>query len=174
MENFVATPYVPFAIQHFKCAGTVESFFFSLFYFLFVNAYLLVFTSAAGIMVTASHNPKADDGYKVYWENGAQIIPPHDSGIAHSINQNLQPWQTFDFDNVRSHALFRNVTEEVSAEYTTAISRMSTRFNQNSDCSLRIAYTGNCCCLVIHELFTELRAVHSHAWCWSSLDCSCL
>ena len=41
------TPFVPFAVSHFKCQ--------------------------AGIMITASHNPKEDNGYKVYWDNGAQV-----------------------------------------------------------------------------------------------------
>lgn len=54
-----------------------------------------VFVFAAGIMVTASHNPKRDDGYKLYWGNGVQIIPPHDSGTFASILKNLAPWRDY-------------------------------------------------------------------------------
>jgi phosphomannomutase len=42
--------------------------------------------AAAGVMVTASHNPPEYNGFKVYWGNGAQIVPPHDDGIAAAID----------------------------------------------------------------------------------------
>ena len=53
-----------------------------------LNPFLIVREKAlCGIQITASHNPKEDNGYKLYWSNGAQIIPPIDTGIAASIEQ---------------------------------------------------------------------------------------
>ncbi|MEZ8213219.1 phospho-sugar mutase [Vibrio sp. 1F148] len=59
-SNVAATPIVAFGIEHFN--------------------------AAAAVVVTASHNPPEYNGFKVYWENGAQIIPPHDAGIAAEID----------------------------------------------------------------------------------------
>ncbi|KAG8197321.1 hypothetical protein JTE90_013448 [Oedothorax gibbosus] len=65
-STITPTPYVPFSVQNLNCL--------------------------VGIMITASHNPKDDNGYKVYWSNGAQILPPHDKNIQETILNNLKPW----------------------------------------------------------------------------------
>ncbi|CAC5362470.1 PGM2 [Mytilus coruscus] len=55
-------------------------------------AYAVIYCKAdCGIMVTASHNPKEDNGYKVYGSNGSQIISPVDKYVAKSIEENLAP-----------------------------------------------------------------------------------
>lgn len=41
----------------------------------------------SGVVVTASHNPKEYNGYKAYWEDGAQVIPPHDNGIIKEVGK---------------------------------------------------------------------------------------
>ncbi|XP_044731684.1 phosphoglucomutase-2 [Chrysoperla carnea] len=67
-STVVPTPFVPFATTKWKCA--------------------------AGIMVTASHNPKEDNGYKLYGWNGSQIISPADKEVTKCILKNLTPLET--------------------------------------------------------------------------------
>ena len=51
----------------------------------------------------------ATEGYKVYWENGAQIIPPHDAKMAALIEENLEPWESLaDVEGVLKHPLCKD------------------------------------------------------------------
>ena len=43
--------------------------------------------ASAGIVITASHNPPAYNGYKVYWQDGGQVVPPHDRGIMEEVKK---------------------------------------------------------------------------------------
>jgi phosphoglucomutase len=53
---------------------------------------------AAGIVITASHNPKEYNGYKVYWADGAQVVPPHDEGIIACV-RNVQDIEDVRFES---------------------------------------------------------------------------
>lgn len=65
-ESFRPTPELSFAVRHWKCD--------------------------AGIVLTASHNPPEYNGYKVYWNDGGQIVPPHDTAIIDEV-QKIKPFE---------------------------------------------------------------------------------
>ncbi|KAF2134467.1 phosphoglucomutase-like protein [Dothidotthia symphoricarpi CBS 119687] len=98
--------------------------------------------AAAGVMVTASHNPAQDNGYKVYWSNGCQIIPPHDSGIAESIIENLKP-VTWDTSVVESSLLVEGSLGLVTDTYHRAVLYAANLENHNIKISkdIRFVYT---------------------------------
>ncbi|EJD05673.1 phosphoglucomutase 1 [Fomitiporia mediterranea MF3/22] len=81
--------------------------------------------AACGVMITASHNPKEDNGYKVYWENAVQIISPHDTGIAKAIEENLEP-VSWDTRIVESSSSCEDVTESMIESYYATLQSLST------------------------------------------------
>uniref|UniRef100_A0A224Z1A7 Phosphoglucomutase / phosphopentomutase n=1 Tax=Rhipicephalus zambeziensis TaxID=60191 RepID=A0A224Z1A7_9ACAR len=110
------TPFIPFTVLHLGCS--------------------------AGIMVTASHNPKDDNGYKVYWDNGTQVISPHDSGIQASIEKNLEPWpKAWDIDQIKTNPLCTDPLEEVSKKYFDIIASNIYDRSLNENCGLTFTFT---------------------------------
>ncbi|RVE51871.1 hypothetical protein evm_003491 [Chilo suppressalis] len=84
----------------------------------FVSFGTILHKAAAGVMVTASHNPKEDNGYKVYWGNGSQIISPHDENVLDEISQCLDiPDDHWDISDIRSHELVTDCSEFVTSKY---------------------------------------------------------
>jgi phosphomannomutase len=97
--------------------------------------------AAAAVVVTASHNPPEYNGFKVYWENGAQIIPPHDSGIAAQIDDaTTQPLTLLPLDQAKQQGLLIWLEEDYYQTYRKAINQ-SELLTPDSNTDISIVYT---------------------------------
>ena len=73
----------------------------------------------AGINITASHNPPEYNGYKVYWEDGAQITPPHDKGIMDEVKAviDYSTVKTMGLEEAKDKGLYEVIGEDVDDGY---------------------------------------------------------
>ena len=81
----------------------------------------------AGIVITASHNPREYNGYKVYWEDGAQITPPHDGNILAEVAKvtSFDMVKTMDKDAAASAGLYNVIGDDVDEKYFDALRKQS-------------------------------------------------
>ena len=92
-ESLRPTPELSFAVRHLGCV--------------------------AGINITASHNPPEYNGYKVYWEDGAQITPPHDTGIMGEVKA-ISDWntvKTMDKAQAEKAGLYEVIGQKIDDAY---------------------------------------------------------
>ncbi|EAZ82788.1 phospho-sugar mutase [Algoriphagus machipongonensis] len=90
------TPMLSFAVRHYGCKS--------------------------GVMITASHNPKEYNGYKAYWEDGAQVVAPHDTNII----KEVQKITSFDMVNWnKKDELFSYIEEDFDAIYLDLVKGLS-------------------------------------------------
>ena len=118
-ETLRPTPELSFAVRHLGCV--------------------------AGINVTASHNPPEYNGYKVYWEDGAQITPPHDSGIMGEVKA-ISDWntvKTMDKAEAEKAGLFGVIGKEVDDAYMAELKKQVIHMDaiQAEGKNLKIVYT---------------------------------
>lgn len=89
------TPILSFAIRYLKCDS--------------------------GIVITASHNPKEYNGYKAYWNDGAQVVPPHDKNIINEVKQ-ITSFEQVKFEGVKSR--IHTIGPEVEKAYYEEVKKL--------------------------------------------------
>ena len=80
----------------------------------------------AGINITASHNPPEYNGYKVYWEDGAQITPPHDTGIMDEVKavKDYSDTKTMDKDAAIAAGLYQTIGADIDDPYIAELKKL--------------------------------------------------
>jgi len=97
-ESHRSTPELSFAVRHLKCD--------------------------VGVVISASHNPPSDNGFKAYWSSGAQVLPPHDQGIIDCVYEAAEI-PTADFDDAVRDGRIQIIGEDVDRAYVDAVTAIS-------------------------------------------------
>ncbi|MBQ9870900.1 MAG: phospho-sugar mutase [Eubacterium sp.] len=98
-ESLRPTPELSFAVRHLKCI--------------------------AGINITASHNPPEYNGYKVYWEDGAQITPPNDIGIMLEVRKlSIEDSKMISLEEAKEKGLYQVIGSEVDDAYIEELKKL--------------------------------------------------
>lgn len=99
----------------------------------------------AGINITASHNPPEYNGYKVYWEDGAQITPPHDGGIMDEVKAvtDYNTVKTMGKDEAVSAGLYQQIGAEIDDAYMEELKKQVIHWDSIKEMGsqLKIVYT---------------------------------
>ena len=77
--------------------------------------------ATAGIVVTASHNPPEYNGYKVYWSDGGQITPPHDTGIIDRVKKVEKPRESMAEADAVESGMLRYIDSEIDDKYVAMV-----------------------------------------------------
>ena len=99
----------------------------------------------AGINITASHNPPEYNGYKVYWEDGAQITPPHDTGIMDEVRKvtDFNTVKTMSKEDAKAAGLFHVIGAEVDDAYIAELKKQVRNWDciQQAQKDIKIVYS---------------------------------
>ena len=99
----------------------------------------------AGINITASHNPPEYNGYKVYWEDGAQITPPHDSGIMAEVKAvtDYNTVKTMDKAEAQSKGLYEVIGAAIDDRYMEELKKQVIHWDSIKEAQkdIKIVYT---------------------------------
>ncbi|MCL2154925.1 MAG: phospho-sugar mutase [Leptospirales bacterium] len=111
------TPELSFAVREFKCT--------------------------TGIVITASHNPKEYNGYKVYWSDGGQIISPQDNDIINEVRkvERLEDVKREDFDSLVKQGMIIWIGKEIDEKFMKEVIAVSKFSKDIEDSGVKIVYT---------------------------------
>ena len=101
--------------------------------------------ATAGVMITASHNPPKYNGYKVYWEDGAQIVPPNDKDIITEVRaiKNYAEIKTISEEEAKEKGLYKVIGKEIDDRYIEELKKcvLNPEIIKEQGKNLKIVYT---------------------------------